>query len=84
VGLWNAATGQSTGQAGDFDGDDDVDGNDYLVWQRGLGSQFDAADLADWRTNFGATGGATAVPEPAALGLAVIAAMAAARRLRGR
>ncbi len=64
IGLWNAATGQAA--AGDFDTDGDVDGNDFLTWQRGLGSTFDAADLPDWRANFGAssTGAAAAVPEP--------------------
>jgi hypothetical protein len=52
----------------DFDGDLDVDGNDFLTWQRGAGIasnalQFqgdanndhviDAADLGAWRTSFG-------------------------------
>jgi hypothetical protein len=56
--------------AGDFDGDGDADGNDFLRWQRGLGTpqlhasaaqgdadgdrDVDAADLALWRGNFGA------------------------------
>ena len=54
--------------AGDYDNDGDVDGNDLLVWQRGLGSSVappgtdpdgsgngivDAADLTVWRNNFG-------------------------------
>lgn len=54
---------------GDFDGDDDVDGADLLVWQRTVGSSggpgdysaadatldgaVDAADLASWRDSFG-------------------------------
>lgn len=60
--------------AGDYDNDSDVDGNDFLVWQRGFGSNVappgtdpdgsangvvDAADLTVWRNNFGA-GAATA------------------------
>ncbi|MBN1855116.1 MAG: PEP-CTERM sorting domain-containing protein [Pirellulales bacterium] len=59
---------------GDFDNDGDVDGADFLVWQRGFGTIYDAADLAIWKNQFG-TGGASAnlagmaVPEPAALGL---------------
>ncbi|RIK78455.1 MAG: hypothetical protein DCC67_11550 [Planctomycetota bacterium] len=57
------------GDAGDYDDDGDVDGADFLRWQRTLGSAasppgagadgnnngtIDAGDLAVWRTNFGA------------------------------
>lgn len=58
----------------DFDEDGDVDGADFLVWQRGIGAgtthgegdadgngAVDASDLAAWRFQFGATG-AAAVP----------------------
>jgi len=75
---------------GDFNDDGAVDGTDFLVWQRGLGTSFDAADLADWRANFGSVGGggplasaaAAAVPEPAAAGMflaAVFGALGASR-----
>jgi hypothetical protein len=52
----------------DFDNDNDVDGNDFLIWQRGLGlagqttkangdangdHNVDAADLALWASHFG-------------------------------
>jgi hypothetical protein len=51
----------------DFDGDNDVDGADFLIWQRGFGganttnadgnadddSDVDAADLAIWQAKFG-------------------------------
>jgi hypothetical protein len=50
----------------DFDGDLDVDGNDFLIWQRGLGTgtanadgntdgdtDVDATDLANWKAAFG-------------------------------
>ncbi len=53
----------------DFDNDSDVDGNDFLIWQRGLGagtnnatgdangnSAVDGADLAIWKTQFGPGG----------------------------
>jgi hypothetical protein len=72
----------------DFDNDGDVDGSDFLVWQRGVGSpgdntdgdadgdgQVTAADLGVWRNNFGQSGGIAAIPEPAALGLAAVAAL---------
>lgn len=58
------------GLAGDFDEDGDVDGNDFLTWQRDPG----VGDLADWRANFGAGGSVAAVaaiPEPATATLAV-------------
>jgi hypothetical protein len=48
---------------GDFDGDNDVDGADFLLWQRQLGGPgsaddsgngvVDAADLALWKANYG-------------------------------
>ncbi len=55
------------GEDADFDGDSDVDGADFLIWQRGLGtanatnmdgnadgdSDVDADDLAVWKTEFG-------------------------------
>ena len=63
-----AQTGpQST--AGDFDFDGDVDGRDFLIWQRG-GSPLpkSASDLAAWQTNYGTVTAMAAhlatVPEP--------------------
>jgi hypothetical protein len=65
---------------GDFDMDLDVDGNDFLIWQRGNGAPggvaqgnanddgiVDGADLQIWKDRFGSIGGvatAAAVPEP--------------------
>ena len=41
---------------GDFDNDGDVDGNDFLEWQRGNSPDpLSAADLAAWQSNYGAT-----------------------------
>lgn len=55
---------------GDFDGDGDVDGRDFLAWQRGESTRgpLDAQDLADWQVNYnsGSLTTITAVPEPAA------------------
>ncbi|MBX3434144.1 MAG: hypothetical protein KF847_12545 [Pirellulales bacterium] len=68
------------GPPGDFNDDDRVDGEDFLIWQRGEVSQPPSqADLADWQTGYGAapTVGATvgAVPEPGAWELAAFAAI---------
>jgi T5SS/PEP-CTERM-associated repeat protein len=53
---------------GDFDHDGKVDGNDFLVWQRGGSpTPLSAIDLAAWRTEFGRSGAdatSSAVPEP--------------------
>ncbi|WP_197530830.1 PEP-CTERM sorting domain-containing protein [Bythopirellula polymerisocia] len=60
----------SSGVAGDFDGDGDVDGNDFLVWQRGNSptGPLDAGDLAAWQGAYAPlTAAATAVPEPASM-----------------
>jgi len=56
--------------AGDFNGDGDVDGADFLFWQRELG----VGDLSAWQANFGhrSGGGAANVPEPDGLLLVAI------------
>jgi hypothetical protein len=62
---------------GDFDGDLDVDGRDFLKWQRGESfSPLSAGDLADWQANFGVgmlTATSVAVPEPGACLLLTLA-----------
>jgi hypothetical protein len=71
------------GDPGDFDGDDDVDGADFIEWQQGVGTEFDAADLADWRANFGAQPPPViSIPEPAAIALISIALVAVATQRR--
>jgi hypothetical protein len=71
---------------GDFDGDQDADGADFLAWQRGVGlngaeradgdadgdQDVDGADLALWRGNFGTT---PAAPVVAALNASPAAAI---------
>jgi hypothetical protein len=70
-----------TGIPGDFDGDDDVDGRDFLVWQRNPS----VGNLSDWQLNYGTSAplaASTSVPEPSGLFLAVmgLSAMAVRRR----
>ena len=72
-------------QAGDFDGDGDVDGRDFLLWQRGGSpNPRSSGDLADWQANYGGSGltaATTAVPEPSGLILfAVVAAISCSSR----
>lgn len=67
--LYLALEDVATGVDGDFDGDGDVDGVDFLVWQRGESPDpLSASDLADWQANYGApntiSGNVTSVPEP--------------------
>ena len=61
-------TGAATSKPGDFDSDGDVDGADLVAGQ--VAEFRNSADLAQWRTNFGAAASAaagTAVPEPSAV-----------------
>jgi len=70
---------------GDFDLDGDVDGTDFLVWQRGFGSIYDSTDLANWQTNFGVPGQvvvAAAVPEPGCLLLVLMLGLIPTRMRR--
>ena len=69
----------------DFDSDGDIDGQDFLAWQEGLGTgselsdgdanssgSVDGADLTIWESQFGTTPGAvqaSAVPEASSLAI---------------
>ncbi len=60
----------AAGIPGDFDFDGDVDGRDFLAWQRGESpNPFSAGDLAAWQMNYGngaLMAASVAVPEPSA------------------
>ena len=52
---------------GDFNGDNVVDGRDFLIWQRGQSSLPQSSnDLAEWQVNYGTSEliAAASVPEP--------------------
>jgi len=77
----------------DFDLDSDVDGFDFLAWQRGFGGAFGTGDLADWQANYGialgsALSAAQAVPEASSLVLFSVAllglSLARSREIRHR
>ncbi len=62
---------------GAFDADGDVDGNDFLMWQRGLSPRpLSGVDLSAWQENYSHTGTASAaaatVPEPGSLVLLTV------------
>ena len=70
---------------GDFNGDGAVDGQDFVIWQRGESPTFmSQQDLDAWRNNFtpAAAGAAGAVPEPAGALLAAAALAGAVVRRR--
>jgi len=74
---------------GDFDEDGDVDGDDFLLWQQGLGTIYDATDLTVWENNFGngvgpLTAASTAVPEPSTVVLAAVGLAGLLSGVRGR
>ena len=79
------------GVTGDYDGDSDVDGNDFLDWQR---NDTTPAGLTDWENNYGTgvtpvsgVSGLAAVPEPTSgllllMGLSMSGALTVVRRGR--
>jgi hypothetical protein len=77
---------------GDFNFDGAVDAADYVVWLKGLGTQYSQSHYNIWRSNFGTSLGpgsgsalpsadplSAAVPEPATLVLLILSAACTAR-----
>lgn len=68
------------GIAGDFNGDGEVDGRDFLMWQRNPS----VGNLAEWQANYGQTTAlsatSTAVPEPTTMLFCTLALLAYACR----
>ncbi len=58
---------------GDFDLSGNVDGADFLTWQRGESpNPLDASDLTDWEASFTAVASLATVPEPAAVTITLV------------
>ena len=68
----------SDGVPGDFDEDGDIDGSDFLTWQRDPV----AHDLSDWLSGYdsGAIVTSSSVPEPGSMALLLTAMLLMARR----
>lgn len=65
----------SAARPGDFDSDGDVDGTDFLFWQR---NGLSLAELAEWQSNYGAgnaSGTLATVPEPNSIFSIIAAAL---------
>jgi hypothetical protein len=89
---WGDGWIEMPSRRGDFDADADVDGHDFLAWQRGLAMtgalapdgdadgdhDVDADDLAVWADHFGQSSPVAAVPEPRTAVAAILAAAAMA------
>lgn len=96
---FSVTTAAGTTEA-DFDGDGDVDGADFLAWQRGVGaaggrgqgdansdSWVDGVDLGIWKSQFGETAALAAakhVPEPSGWTIAAGSVWFAARPGQGQ
>jgi len=77
-GFFSGSITVSAFSAGDFDTDFDVDGADFLQWQRGGSpNPLSSSDLTNWGKNFGNSANlpsiAHAIPEPATGVLLVLA-----------
>jgi len=78
IGLYKLVTDVTVGDF-DFDDNEDVDGADFLRWQRGDSPAgfLSPSDLADWEANYGDVGplaaGVGAVPEPSSVVLISLA-----------
>jgi endo-1,4-beta-xylanase len=73
--------------AGDFDFDGDVDGRDFLAWQRGESlNPFSAEDLADWHAafNVGSLAASMNIPEPNSIVIMVVSTSLLGLSLRTR
>lgn len=62
-------------QPGDFNGDTFVNGDDYQEWTGRFGADLDGQDFLAWQRGFDGSSSAAAVPEPGTIGLAVAFAL---------
>ena len=83
-GFDNISFEPAPGIPGDFDGDGDVDGADFLEWQR---NDVTPAGLIDWQNNYGTPtllAAVAVVPEPSSILLIILAAGGLLAEVRNR
>ncbi len=85
--VFVTAAGLAPTLLGNFDGDSDIDGADFLAWQSGFGTTYTSADLIDWETNYGtvsvplvAAVTTGAIPEPSSIALLLLGGILLAGR----
>ncbi len=54
--VWESQYGFAPAPNADFDSDNDIDGADFLAWQRGLGTIYGPGDLTMWEVEYGQVG----------------------------
>lgn len=84
-GAFNGMQLRSLSLSGDLDGDLDVDGDDFVLWQRGLGTEYGPEDLDAIKAQFGLSfggRGVSSIPEPSAAVLVLLAGTALLKTLR--
>ena len=66
---------------GDFDADGNVDGADFLTWQRGRSTVYGTTDLTNWTGNYGGPASvvAVSVPEPHSVAIFALSLLFAVR-----
>jgi hypothetical protein len=68
--TYTFAENPNPGTPGDFDNDGKVDGQDFLIWQRGGSpTPLSAGDLQNWQSNYGtgSLAAVAAIPEPSSM-----------------
>lgn len=85
--AWLARLSAPFNVSADFDNDGDVDGFDFLKWQRGdVSSPPSAEDLTLWETQFGtpiSLSSAASIPEPSSIALAALGLLSLLSHRRG-
>jgi hypothetical protein len=64
--IEDSAVETTVAPSADFDENGVVDGLDFLAWQLGFGTTYDANDLANWEAEYGTVGGTNPIADDVA------------------